>query len=87
MDDSPSDAPAAGRALTLLSTEHCSLCERALDLLLSMPELRGLTLRVVDVAEDEALLERYGPRLPVLIWAERELDWPFGAAEVAGLVR
>lgn len=87
MDDSPSDARAQGRTLTLLSTEHCSLCERALDLLLSMPELRGLTLRVVDVARDDALLERYGERLPVLLWAERELDWPFGPAEVAGLLR
>ena len=87
MDDSSSDAAAGGRALTLLSTEHCSLCERALDLLLSMPELRGVTLRVVDVARDDALLERYGARVPVLVRAGRELDWPFGPAEVVGLLR
>jgi hypothetical protein len=87
MDDSrPSEAPAVGRTLTLLSTEHCTLCEQALDLLLSMPELRGLTLEVVDVARDDALLERYGMRLPVLILGARELDWPFGPAEVAGLM-
>lgn len=72
--------------LLLLSTEHCTLCEQALDLLLSMPELRGTTLNVVDVAEHEALLERYGPRLPVLCYEGRELDWPFGGAEVARLV-
>jgi hypothetical protein len=65
------------RGLVLLSTSHCTLCERALDLLLIMPELRGLPLVVVDVADDAALLERYGPRLPVLRAADRELDWPF----------
>jgi predicted DCC family thiol-disulfide oxidoreductase YuxK len=72
------------RDLVLLSTDHCTLCDRALDLLLSMPELRGWQLRVVDVADDAALLERYGERLPVLRIGVRELDWPFAAADVAG---
>jgi hypothetical protein len=63
--------------LTLFSTDHCALCERALNLLASMPELRGRRLDVVDVAHDEVLLERYGPRLPVLRVGSRELDWPF----------
>jgi hypothetical protein len=73
-------------ALVLLSTDHCSLCERALDLLLSMPELRGLALQVVDVADDDALTERYGERLPVLLGGGRELDWPFAAADVRTLL-
>jgi hypothetical protein len=72
--------------LVLLSTEHCTLCEQALDLLVSMPELRGRTLDVVDVAADDALLERYGPRLPVLKIADRELAWPFTREDVARLV-
>ncbi len=70
------------RDLVLLSTDHCTLCERALDLLLSMPELRGRALRVVDVAGDDALLERYGERVPVLRIGGRELDWPFDAEDV-----
>jgi len=69
--------------LVLYSTDHCTLCERALDLLLSMPESRGLALQVVDVAEAPALLDRYGPRLPVLEVGGRELDWPFGRDDVA----
>jgi hypothetical protein len=72
--------------LLLLSTEHCSLCEQALDLLASMPELRGRSLAVVDVAEDPALLERYGARLPVLRLGSREIDWPFGREDVAALL-
>ncbi|MFU8816420.1 MAG: glutaredoxin family protein [Pseudomonadales bacterium] len=75
------------RDLVLLSTTHCTLCERALDVLLSMPELRGRQLRVVDVVEDDALLERYGMRLPVLLAGARELNWPFAADDVAGFLR
>ena len=68
--------------LTLLSTEHCTLCDQAMDMLLSMPELRGRPMRVVDVAEDDRLLDAYGPRLPVLRVHGRELDWPFDAGQV-----
>jgi hypothetical protein len=68
--------------LLLYSTEPCSLCERALDLLFSMPELRALTLDVVDVAGDAALTERYGPRVPVLMVGATELGWPFDRAAV-----
>lgn len=73
--------------LILYSTDHCTLCERALDLLASMPELRGHSLVVVDVARDDALLVRYGPRLPVLALGPHELAWPFGRAELVRLLR
>lgn len=72
--------------LVLLSTDHCHLCEQALDLLTSMPELRGRALAVLDVAGDDALLERYGERVPVLAVGDLELDWPFTRDEVAGLL-
>ncbi|MGD8832384.1 MAG: glutaredoxin family protein [Pseudomonadales bacterium] len=70
----------------LLGTDHCTLCEEALELLLSMPELAGHSVSVVDVAEDEGLVARYGERLPVLqvVTETRvvELDWPFAAREI-----
>jgi|GEM_PF-204069 len=75
--------------LTLLSTDHCSACEQALDLLLSMPELAGLGLDVVDVIEDAGLLERFGDKVPVLGWHDSHgnlvltLDWPFEARGVS----
>lgn len=72
--------------LTLMSTDHCQLCEQALDLLLGMPELRGRALRVVDVAEHDELLARYGERLPVLVAEHEELDWPFHRADVVRLL-
>lgn len=68
--------------LLLYGTEHCSLCERALDLLFSMPELRAATLEVVDVAAAPDDAERYGARLPVLKVGAVEVDWPFDRAAV-----
>ncbi|MGA1371685.1 MAG: glutaredoxin family protein [Pseudomonadales bacterium] len=73
--------------LTLYATDQCTLCERAVDLLLGVPELRGYALDVIDVASDPALIERYGPRLPVLRSSSREIDWPFGREEVRRLLQ
>ncbi|MEM7098270.1 MAG: glutaredoxin family protein [Pseudomonadota bacterium] len=52
--------------LTLYSTSGCGLCERLLDILLSLPEAAGYQLQVVDVAYDEGLLASYGELIPVL---------------------
>ncbi len=58
------------------------MCQQALDLLFSMPELHGLSLTVVDIATDSALIDQYGQRLPVLRINDAELDWPFDAQMV-----
>ncbi len=80
--------------LVLYSTDHCSLCEEALELLFSMPELAGQSVRVVDVALDDRLLDRFGERLPVLevnsdddASAARRLDWPFDSTSVLETLR
>lgn len=77
--------------LVLYSTDHCTLCDQALELLFSMPELSGLAVQVVDVATDNALLDRYGERLPVLevrsAGADAAgLDWPFDAGRVIAML-
>jgi hypothetical protein len=72
--------------LVLFSTDHCALCEQALDLLASMPELRGRPLQVIDVAADDVLEERYGSRLPVLLAGSHELSWPFAREDVIAAV-
>lgn len=84
MDDSAGNE---SDGLVLLSTAHCALCDEALELLLSMPELAGRSLQVVDIAGDDALVERYGERLPVLLVGGREFDWPFSRADLARVVR
>ena len=58
------------------------MCEQALNMLFSMPELQGYSLTVVDVANDSLLTEQYGARLPVLDMGHQELAWPFDAKMV-----
>ena len=55
-------------------------------MLLSMPEVSGLALRVVDVAAEDELLERYGERIPVLGFAGQEVDSPLDRDAVMGLL-
>ena len=69
-------------SLELYTTEHCSLCEQALDLLLGMPEMAGLALTVVDIVADDELLARYGEKIPVLKANQDELCAPFDRAAV-----
>lgn len=69
--------------LFLYTTEHCTLCDEALDLLLSMPELTGHELLVIDITQDDVLLRKYGERIPVLRSEHVELCAPFDRANVA----
>ena len=69
--------------LELLLTEHCTLCEQALDVLLGHRELAGVRLQTVDVAGDDNLLEAYGEHIPVLRCGDATLFWPFDAAAVS----
>ena len=68
--------------LVLYTTDHCTLCDEALELLLNMPELVGHQLMVADITADDELLDRYGERIPVLACHERQLDAPFDAEDV-----
>ena len=70
------------RQLILYSTAHCHLCEKALDLLMGMPNLNAVQLDVVDVACDDRLLERYGERIPVLRQGQEELAAPFTSEDL-----
>lgn len=74
------------RTLTLLSTEHCTLCEQTLELLLRMPQLAGWKLEVVDVAHDEGLLADYGERIPVIKCGHHELVAPITEAALVALL-
>ncbi|GAB4125990.1 MAG: glutaredoxin family protein [Sideroxydans sp.] len=64
----------------LYGTAHCHLCEQAQVLLAQC----RIAVEHVDIAEDDALLERYGVRIPVLsrVADGAELDWPFDADQL-----
>jgi len=79
--------------LTLLSTDACTLCDTAFELLASMPELRGLELDVVDIAEDQRLIAQYAEQIPVLALRSADgeisatLVWPFDVQAVSRWLR
>jgi len=68
--------------LELYTTDHCSLCEEALDTLLGMPEVAGLSLSVIDIADDDALVAQYGEKIPVLRAVNTELSAPFDRRKI-----
>jgi hypothetical protein len=82
------DRPKPGAELLLYTTSGCHLCEKAKTALWPVLSLYELRLREVDIAESDALIERYGMRIPVVALADRpgELDWPFTSEQVAHLV-
>lgn len=75
--------------LLLYSTSHCHLCEQAQVILGEVCSANGITVREVEIADDEALLDRYGLRIPVVAIKStgEELNWPFDQADVMTLLR
>ena len=77
------------RQLLLYTTLGCHLCDQAEDMLPSVLAhanrlrvescMEPLVLQRVEIADDSALVERYGLRIPVLQvgGAAPDLGWPF----------
>lgn len=66
--------------LILYSTAYCSLCDKALDLVIGLPAAAGMRLEVIDITHDNGLLERYGDRIPVFRLDNKELQAPIDAS-------
>jgi len=77
-NQSPFDEPAD---LLLFTTLGCHLCEEAERMLATVACSQSFTLTVdaIDIADDEALVEKYGILIPVLKRGRdgEELGWPF----------
>jgi len=70
--------------IEFLTADGCSLCVRARERVeQAAPELR---IREVDVAADEALMQTWGERIPVLRDGERALAWPFSLLDIQAFV-
>ena len=51
------------KEIVFYTTQHCGLCEAAMDALLALPEAQGSQLRTVDIALDDDLMAQYGTRI------------------------
>lgn len=69
----------------LYGTVGCHLCELAEALVAPAMRQRDVAWQQCDIADDDALLSRYGVRIPVLLHkpSGEELGWPFDAEELA----
>lgn len=74
--------------LIFYTTAGCHLCEQAAFLLEELTRHRSVTVETVDIATDEALVESYGIRIPVVLNAKEnvELGWPFAYEELLSLI-
>ncbi len=74
--------------LTLYSTLGCHLCEHAKAVMANCLE-EGTVLDEVDIADDEALMEAYGIRIPVVKdpRSGKEIGWPFDEAQFNAWLR
>jgi hypothetical protein len=68
-------------------TEHCGLCEKVLEMLFNTPAMQGLGLKTVDIALDQALMELYGSKIPVLLMNGEELSAPISAPQLENWLR
>lgn len=72
------------KELILYSTLGCHLCEQAKSLSEPLMAEFDMELVEVDIADDAALIEAYGVRIPVLRHphAAVELGWPFDSLKL-----
>ena len=80
--------PAPDSTLILYSTPACHLCETAHALMAPHLARLGLVIEEVDISTSDALVDKYGIRIPVIRFADREeeLGWPFSEEAFLGFV-
>lgn len=69
--------------IILYSTLGCHLCDQAEHIIYAALGAEA-QLRIVDIADDELLISRYGLRIPVVVeeGGGVELGWPFDRERV-----
>jgi glutaredoxin len=69
--------------LKLYGTSACHLCNEAESLLHELKDEFSIDIQLIDIADDESLIERYGISIPVLTNANNsELFWPFNGNDL-----
>lgn len=71
--------------LYLFHTSGCHLCELAEAEVAALPETFKFKLILSDIADSDALMQRYDVRIPVLKLdhCDEDLGWPFTVNDIA----
>ena len=79
--------PPASGDLILYVTDHCELCDRALDMIISSPMIGGNMLTTVDISLSDRLFAQYGEAIPVLVVGTTRLNWPFTVDDIVAALQ
>jgi len=74
------------QSAVLFGTSGCHLCDTAFAIISPILLQLDVELTLIDIAGSDTLEERYGVRIPVLVFNGKELGWPFEAADVERLL-
>ena len=67
--------------VVLYGTLGCHLCDDALALgRATLP--KGVSIKQIDIVEDENLMNAMATRIPVMKMGNYELNWPFEASDI-----
>jgi hypothetical protein len=69
------------KELTLISGKDCNLCREA-QLLLSQINLKDCILTTVDIYSKRTYVDKYWDKIPVILYGEQELLWPFDKEKI-----
>lgn len=73
--------------ITLISGPNCHLCDQAKDILCPLLDAKNIQLEEQNIAENAALFDQYGLRIPVVLFSDgSEKGWPFTAAQISRLI-
>lgn len=73
--------------ITLISGPNCHLCDQAKDILYPLLDAKNIQLEEQNIAENAALFDQYGLRIPVVLFPDgSEKGWPFTAAQISRLI-
>ena len=73
--------------ITLISGPNCHLCDQAKDILYPLLEAKNIQLEEQNIAENAALFDQYGLRIPVVLFTDgSEKGWPFTAGQISRLI-
>lgn len=69
--------------LQLFSTAGCHLCDLAFEQVQTLPIAADIHLQVIEIGDDDALVDQYGIRIPVIKFSDNsELNWPFEQSDI-----
>nr|WP_067289655.1 glutaredoxin family protein [Marinobacterium profundum] len=76
------------RHFLLMSTSGCHLCDEAIEIIVTALDPAQHSVDEVDIADEDALVELYGVRIPVLLdeASGAELGWPFDRAGLLAFI-